>query len=133
METYRSGHNGTDSKSVVPHGTVGSNPTVSAIRKSSKRVGLLDFLFSEEFSKSTFMRLYIIGNLIQCITSFTLHNSTKSTYTVGMCSLYYYIGWGERIRTFGMLESESSALPLGDTPSNVLYYITLILKMQVFF
>ena len=30
METYRSGHNGTDSKSVVPHGTVGSNPTVSA-------------------------------------------------------------------------------------------------------
>lgn len=46
METYRSGHNGTDSKSVVPHGTVGSNPTVSAIRKSSKRAGLLDFLFS---------------------------------------------------------------------------------------
>ena len=30
LETYRSGHNGTDSKSVVPHGTVGSNPTVSA-------------------------------------------------------------------------------------------------------
>ncbi len=29
-EAYRSGHNGTDSKSVVPHGTVGSNPTVSA-------------------------------------------------------------------------------------------------------
>lgn len=38
-----------------------------------------------------------------------------------------------RIRTWKMLESESSALPLGDTPSNVLYYITLILKMQVFF
>ena len=31
-ETYRSGHNGTDSKSVVPFGTVGSNPTVSASR-----------------------------------------------------------------------------------------------------
>ena len=31
MEAYRSGHNGTDSKSVVPHGTVGSNPTHSAI------------------------------------------------------------------------------------------------------
>ena len=30
MEAYRSGHNGTDSKSVVPHGTVGSNPTASA-------------------------------------------------------------------------------------------------------
>ena len=30
METYRSGHNETDSKSVVPHGTVGSNPTASA-------------------------------------------------------------------------------------------------------
>ena len=32
MEAYRSGHNGTDSKSVVPHGTVGSNPTASASR-----------------------------------------------------------------------------------------------------
>mgnify|MGYP006956053016 CR=1 FL=1 len=30
LEAYRSGHNGTDSKSVVPHGTVGSNPTASA-------------------------------------------------------------------------------------------------------
>ena len=25
-------------------------------------------------------------------------------------------GWGRRIRTFGMTESESVALPLGDTP-----------------
>ena len=32
-EAYRSGHNGTDSKSVVPHGTVGSNPTASAKTK----------------------------------------------------------------------------------------------------
>ena len=30
METYRSGHNGTDSKSVDPQGSVGSNPTLSA-------------------------------------------------------------------------------------------------------
>ena len=28
----------------------------------------------------------------------------------------YFFGWGERIRTFGMTESESVALPLGDTP-----------------
>ena len=27
-------------------------------------------------------------------------------------------GWGERIRTFAMTESESVALPLGDTPVN---------------
>ena len=31
MERYRSGHNGTDSKSVVRQRTVGSNPTRSAI------------------------------------------------------------------------------------------------------
>ena len=30
-ERYRSGHNGTDSKSVEPQGSVGSNPTRSAI------------------------------------------------------------------------------------------------------
>ena len=35
MEAYRSGHNGTDSKSVVPHGTVGSNPTASANKKGT--------------------------------------------------------------------------------------------------
>ena len=34
MEAYRSGHNGTDSKSVVPNGTVGSNPTASANKKA---------------------------------------------------------------------------------------------------
>ena len=38
LETYRSGHNGTDSKSVVPHGTVGSNPTVSAMRSASEKL-----------------------------------------------------------------------------------------------
>ncbi len=31
-EAYRSGHNGTDSKSVDPKGSVGSNPTASAKR-----------------------------------------------------------------------------------------------------
>ena len=31
------------------------------------------------------------------------------------------IGWGGRIRTFGMTESESVALPLGDTPIFHLY------------
>ena len=34
-ETYRSGHNGTDSKSVEPQGSVGSNPTRSAIKETS--------------------------------------------------------------------------------------------------
>ena len=29
-----------------------------------------------------------------------------------------FTGWGGRIRTYGMLESESNALPLGDTPSS---------------
>ena len=44
METYRSGHNGTDSKSVVPHGTVGSNPTVSAKTKKHPRGAFLVFV-----------------------------------------------------------------------------------------
>ena len=34
MQTYRSGHNGADSKSVRPKGLVGSNPTRSATIKS---------------------------------------------------------------------------------------------------
>ena len=28
-------------------------------------------------------------------------------------------GWGGRIRTYAMLESESNALPLGDTPMKI--------------
>ncbi len=43
MERYRSGHNGTDSKSVVPSGTVGSNPTRSAMSLSTDFVGRLLF------------------------------------------------------------------------------------------
>lgn len=38
MEWYRSGHNETDSKSVVPNGTVGSNPTHSAIYGAAARI-----------------------------------------------------------------------------------------------
>ena len=55
MERYRSGHNGTDSKSVEPQGSVGSNPTRSA-KKSSNHAGLLDFFFAKtpaSFSKIT--------------------------------------------------------------------------------
>ena len=45
-ERYRSGHNGTDSKSVDPQGSVGSNPTVSARNHASSRFSrLLAFLF----------------------------------------------------------------------------------------
>ena len=44
METYRSGHNGADSKSVCGQPHVGSNPTVSAIKPYSSRVvGLFSF------------------------------------------------------------------------------------------
>ena len=39
MERYRSGHNEPDSKSGVPHGTVGSNPTLSA-KKAGSHAGL---------------------------------------------------------------------------------------------
>ena len=44
-ETYRSGHNGTDSKSVVPSGTVGSNPTHSARKLSLQAVFAVCRLF----------------------------------------------------------------------------------------
>ena len=44
MEEYRSGHNGLDSKSSNPvKGTVGSNPTSSAIKKARKRNDFLLF------------------------------------------------------------------------------------------
>ena len=39
----------------------------------------------------------------------------KSLYRA-FCILMILFGWGKRIRTFGMPESESGALPLGDTP-----------------
>ena len=55
METYRSGHNGADSKSVWEQSHEGSNPSLSA-KKSSKQAGLLDFLFlllENKWSEST--------------------------------------------------------------------------------
>ena len=47
MEAYRSGHNGTDSKSVVPHGTVGSNPTASAKKARFYRAFIFYQLYGE--------------------------------------------------------------------------------------
>lgn len=44
-EAYRSGHNGPDSKSGSLHGLVGSNPTASAIEKSSNHAGFWIFSF----------------------------------------------------------------------------------------
>ena len=44
-EAYRSGHNGPDSKSGSLHGLVGSNPTASAIEKSSNHAGFWIFFF----------------------------------------------------------------------------------------
>ena len=44
-EAYRSGHNGPDSKSGSLHGLVGSNPTASAIEKSSNHAVFWIFLF----------------------------------------------------------------------------------------
>ena len=41
METYRSGHNGADSKSVCRQRHVGSNPTVSAKKGPPGFVGVL--------------------------------------------------------------------------------------------
>ena len=37
-----------------------------------------------------------------------------------------FCGWGGRIRTFGMTESESVALPLGDTPMFVRFSLFLV-------
>ena len=47
MEAYRSGHNGPDSKSGIPQGIVGSNPTASA-KKTVCKIELTDFFYSEE-------------------------------------------------------------------------------------
>ncbi len=54
METYRSGHNGADSKSVSAFAPAGSNPAVSAIKKESVRQDwfLFKLLFNEEFERA---------------------------------------------------------------------------------
>ncbi len=41
------------------------------------------------------------------------------------------LGWGGRIRTYAMLESESNALPLGDTPSSSQATLLLVFVKQV--
>ena len=55
MEAYRSGHNGTDSKSVVPHGTVGSNPTASA-NKNKRYPGIVYFYSQSHDEESLKLR-----------------------------------------------------------------------------
>ena len=57
-EAYRSGHNGPDSKSGSLHGLVGSNPTASAIEKSSNHAGFWIFSFLCPNPKSPFFRLF---------------------------------------------------------------------------
>ena len=52
METYRSGHNGADSKSVREQSHVGSNPTVSARKR-----GLLR---NKSFATALFCVLYAV-------------------------------------------------------------------------
>ena len=51
-EEYRSGHNEPHSKCGCPQGHVGSNPTSSAIEKSSNHAGFWIFLFLRPFQKS---------------------------------------------------------------------------------
>ena len=67
-ESYRSGHNGPDSKSGSPHGLVGSNPTRSAIEKSSNHAGLLDFSFFVVYPKIT--RFWAVLSIILERTAF---------------------------------------------------------------
>ena len=52
MEQYRSGHNGADSKSVEPQGSVGSNPTCSArnYRSHEKQI-LMAFFVANRLSE----------------------------------------------------------------------------------
>ena len=47
-----------------------------------------------------------------------------------------FYGWGRWIRTTGMADSESAAVPLGDTPlfiCDVIYYSTVIKKVKHYF
>ena len=47
-------------------------------------------------------------------------------FLAGASFLFHQYGWGGRIRTFGMTESESVALPLGDTPMFVRFSLFLV-------
>ena len=83
METYRSGHNGTDSKSVVPHGTVGSNPTVSAT-KFSKLKGLLDFSFLHRLCRGNFGSVVEMGvNICGCAYQLSAHVESSKHFLTG--------------------------------------------------
>ena len=52
MQALAAGYNGPDSKSGSPHGLVGSNPTRSAIEKSSNHAGFWIFSFLCPLQKS---------------------------------------------------------------------------------
>ena len=65
MEAYRSGHNGPDSKSGEPQGSVGSNPTASAkTRLKWPIIGISDVFLSflSVFRDATFFTRLMIEN-----------------------------------------------------------------------
>ena len=64
-EVYRGGHNELDSKSSVPQGTVGSNPTASAI-KPLETLGFQGFFISRNAVKI----LSSIANAVNAVTEF---------------------------------------------------------------
>ena len=71
---------------------------------------------------------------------FRYESQSECTWLSSLHSLTgFQFGWGGRIRTLGITESESAALPLGDTPIfsycfliQLLYYITSCKQSQVF-
>ena len=74
MEAYRSGHNGTDSKSVDPQGSVGSNPTASAKRnRMIKPIVRFFFLFWTHFG--THFYFYIVY-IDFWVCDFSAHSDT---------------------------------------------------------
>ena len=83
-ETYRSGHNGTDSKSVEPQGSVGSNPTVSANGKANKQAGLLAFLFFCHHLKIT-PKIAVLSIVLER-TDFVFYGSLFSLFVCHLLS-----------------------------------------------
>lgn len=67
LERYRSGHNGTDSKSVEPQGSVGSNPTRSA-NVGSIRTRVQYFRFFYPVSTKEFIVIYILYKIAKAQT-----------------------------------------------------------------
>ena len=91
METYRSGHNGADSKSVCGQPHVGSNPTVSATSEQALYRLLRLFYKSQSarmplllLSKSQPLRWVVIwfGQILWITASilFGLHTSSRMSY-----------------------------------------------------